>query len=138
MRCLKPLVLYPGQMRERSVPCGKCVACLANRRAEWCARLKIEQSYSDWSLFVTLTYAPEYLPYCPGGKPGFNKRHLQLFLKSLRKSIGVKSLRYYIISEYGDTCSLYVTKLNMTIFPMTTNQVIELLLKTKPFFNVIR
>lgn len=102
MRCLKPLVLYPGQMRERSVPCGKCVACLANRRAEWCARLKIEQAYSDWSLFVTLTYAPAYLPYYPGGKPGFNKRHLQLFIKSLRKSIGGHSLRYYIISEYGE------------------------------------
>ena len=102
MQCLKPILLRPGALSERQVPCGKCVACLANRRAEWCARLKIEQAYSDWSLFVTLTYSNDYLPFCPDGKPGFDKTHLQRFLKSVRKSLDKPMVRYYIISEYGE------------------------------------
>lgn len=54
----------------------------------------MEYKNSKGSLFVTLTYA--YLPY--NGE--LNKRHVQLFMKRLRKTTTAK-LRYYLVGEYG-------------------------------------
>jgi len=56
-----------------------------------------ELNYHDKSLFLTLTYNDEKLP--PGGT--LCKRHVQLFLKSIRQAIWPRTLRYYIAGEYG-------------------------------------
>jgi len=87
------------------------MACLATKRAEWVIRLKAELLASKFALFVTLTYSDENLPIVNFyseetgviyQKQTFSKRDCQLFLKRLRKRIGDKKCRYFLISEYGD------------------------------------
>ena len=50
------------------------------------------------SAFVTLTYAPEYLP------EGQNvvKEHLGRFIEDLRVLVRPRRIRYYAVGEYGD------------------------------------
>lgn len=48
--------------------------------------------------FVTLTYAPEYVPAGQSLVP----KDLQDFLKRLRKEISPSRIRYYAVGEYGD------------------------------------
>lgn len=52
--------------------------------------------HSD-AVFITLTYADEYLPE----NGALDKRDLQLFLKRLRKRLAPRSFRYYACGEYG-------------------------------------
>lgn len=78
-------------------PCGKCVNCRARSRQEWIFRLRMEYQASDFGLFVTLTYDDDKLPF-----DGVCVRDVQLFLKRLRKNFDSKTLRYFIVSEYGD------------------------------------
>ena len=87
--CIKPTF---GQY-----PCGKCPACLARSRQEWVFRLREELKSCDFGLFATLTYTDETLPL-----DGVSIRDVQLFLKRLRKNWKSKTLRYFIVSEYGD------------------------------------
>lgn len=123
MRCIKPITLG-----NRDVPCGKCNFCLAARRGDWCFRLEQELRVSVAADFLTLTYSDDHLPiadddgvYHENGV--LVKRHLQLFMKRLRKrqSEVVRSvrcvsvwghtllmadhfggLRYYSVGEYGN------------------------------------
>lgn len=105
MRCPSPFVrvVFPEEYVERvkarpqfeSLPCGKCLVCLANKRQEWIVRLYYEHRFSKGSHFVTLTYDWNHYP-----KDGrVSKREIQLFMKRLRK-INDK-LRYYAVGEYG-------------------------------------
>lgn len=77
-------------------PCGKCVPCRVNRSRTWSFRLVLESLLHPYAYFVTLTYAPAFLPVTGSVEP----RALQLFLKRLRKEVG--TLRYYAVGEYGD------------------------------------
>lgn len=90
MNCLSPITL-----REpiRHVPCGKCVACLQNKRNEWFVRLNEELKISQSAHFVTLTYAEDPI--------SLSKRDLQLFFKRLRKLNINSKIRYYAVGEYG-------------------------------------
>lgn len=84
-----------------TIPCGKCVACLENRRKEWEIRLKKEIEVSTSALFVTLTYQDSYIPRTEEGLMTLDKRDVQLFMKKLRKTCKSK-LKYYLAGEYGD------------------------------------
>ena len=102
------------------VPCGKCPACLSNRREEWSYRLKCEYECSKYGLFMTYTYDDTCLPVLTKkdneyvvtyGKatssssssfvlfPGHLRSYLHLLRERLRRE-GV-TLRYYCIGEYG-------------------------------------
>lgn len=94
MNCVKPHTVYPND-RPQVVSCGKCLPCLVNKRNDWSFRLMEEFKASKGAGFITLTYHPKFLP-----EKGLNKRHVQLFLKRLRKSIG-KKIRYFCVGEYG-------------------------------------
>lgn len=83
-----------------TVPCGKCMACLSNRRKQWTFRLKQELNSSLSAFFLTLTYDDEHIPYVDG-LPAVSKRDVQLWLKRLRKAISPIQIRYFIVSEYG-------------------------------------
>lgn len=106
MMCQRPNYIYPHRSvewcdsHEESpvcVPCGKCIACLVNKRNDWSFRLEQEYKYSNSAMFVTLTYDPKHLP-----SDGFlDKRHVQLFLKRLRKKDATNKIRYYAVGEYG-------------------------------------
>lgn len=78
-------------------PCGKCLNCRARSRQEWVFRLRMEYQSCNFGLFVTLTYDDDKLP-----PDGVNRRDIQLFLKRLRKHFDSNTLRYFIVSEYGD------------------------------------
>lgn len=117
MECLSPICLENEtsklQMRYHSnfryVPCGRCPSCIDRKRKEWMFRLKQEAKYSLNVWFVTLTYNDGNLPRNSLGYPCFNKRHIQLFLKKLRKDMESEykkmntkvRLRYFIVPEYG-------------------------------------
>lgn len=83
-----------------AVPCGKCPNCLADRRADWSLRLQIELKNSTSAHFITLTYNDENLYYNENGVPSINKKHMQDYMKRLRKTTSEK-LRYYTVGEYG-------------------------------------
>ncbi|WNK13436.1 MAG: replication initiator protein [Microvirus sp.] len=82
------------------VPCGACVGCLIGRSREWAVRCMHEASLHRENCFITLTYAPEFLP--PGGT--LVKEHFQLFMKRFRKAVSVP-LRYFHCGEYGEKLS---------------------------------
>lgn len=114
--CLSPLTLKcetPSDIRRfgrfKHVPCGKCSACIDNKRKEWYFRLKQESRYSYNAHFITLTYANEYLPRNSLGFPTFRKKDIQDFLKRFRYYVAEHQkdnpyelkVRYFCISEYG-------------------------------------
>ena len=87
------------------VGCGKCGACLSNRRADWSFRIKEEAKASTRCDFVTLTYHDSTLPMTNNlGMPTLCKRDIQLFNKSLRneqeKYTNIK-YRFFCVGEYG-------------------------------------
>lgn len=82
------------------VPCGKCPNCLADRRADWSLRLKIELDNSLGAHFITLTYSDENMNYNENGVPSVSKKEMQLYIKRLRKR-SINKLRYYAVGEYG-------------------------------------
>lgn len=96
MMCLKPVEVWPNQKRIM-VPCNRCVPCLINKRNEWTFRLFQEYRYSRSALFVTLTYNEKHYP----SDGSLCKRHVQLYLKRLRKKDGTNKIRYYAVGEYG-------------------------------------
>lgn len=85
------------------VPCGHCLECQKAAQNEWFVRC-----YYEWKVkpnttyFYTLTYNNENLPSYLGISC-FSKRHIQLFLKRLRKSLSSYSvkLKYLVTSEFG-------------------------------------
>lgn len=81
-----------------SVPCGQCIGCRIDYSKMWAARMVHESQLHEENCFLTLTYAPEFIP--PGGT--LVKQHLQLFFKRLRKKLGSKRIRYYAVGEYGE------------------------------------
>lgn len=126
MQCFKPIKVYLSdeQCKERLkdsslptplrvatyvyVPCGKCEACLSNRRNAWSFRLFQEMKNSESGYFLTLTYDDDQIPtefvningeiHCVGV---VKKKHIQDFLKRLRRSIEPFKIRYFAVSEYG-------------------------------------
>lgn len=85
------------------VPCGKCVACLSNRRNEWSYRLEQELKRSVSAFFITLTYEDGKSPLSSNGIPQLLKYDLQTFLKRVRKAFPENSIRYFLVGEYGTT-----------------------------------
>lgn len=106
MQCISPVSIKDpkgsSQSVRLSVPCGKCVFCLQNRRNEWSFRLLKEQKASLSSHFLTLTYNDEKIPVSDNGEFTLYKKDIQDFHKRLRKRIGKKSkFRFYAVGEYG-------------------------------------
>lgn len=61
----------------------------------------LEASLHSENAFCTLTYTTESLPTSVGG-PTLEPKHLQDFLKRLRKVIAPRLIRFYAVGEYGD------------------------------------
>lgn len=84
-------------VEQLKVPCGRCIGCRLERSRQWAVRCMHEMTCHSHNCFVTLTYAPEYLP--DGGT--LVLRDFQLFLKRLRKRTGAK-IRFFHCGEYGE------------------------------------
>lgn len=100
-RCITPF-----QTRDKftnqwmALPCGKCPACMKRRTSGWSFRLIKEGERSETALFVTLTYDTKYVPLTKNGYMSLNKRHIQTYMKRLRK-LSDRKLKYYVCGEYG-------------------------------------
>ena len=87
--------------------CGHCLQCKSIRQRDWLIR-----SFAEWKdachkggfgLYYTLTYDDENVPFT-FGHYHFSQRHIQLFIKRLRKYWLARGfdVRYIVCSEFGD------------------------------------
>lgn len=103
--CLSPVRVHidpdggkptPDPEGSTQIPCGKCTECVTKRACEWALRAQHEISHYDESSFITLTYDDDHLPSHLVVKDKF-----QNFMKSLRKRIPHKKIKYMVSHEYG-------------------------------------
>lgn len=92
------LCKYPFVKEGQLFGCKQCMSCRINDRRVWAHRMMLESCVHGDSSFVTLTYDEKHLP----ANGSLRIRDYQLFLKSLRKALAPKKLRYFIVGEYGD------------------------------------
>lgn len=135
MRCFHPITIDLSDTDARQyyqeicgspiirVPCGKCIACLKQKRNEWVFRLNARQEIAKTAYFITLTYSDENLRYGEiGGIPTLLKDDLKKFLHNLKneanyicrkmiakeQGIPVRQVKcrtfvdYFAVGEYGD------------------------------------
>lgn len=93
--------VQPKTAGGRVFPCRQCMPCRINDSRKWVTRLVLEWTHGFAQhgrpgAFITLTYAPEFLP-----PDGVQVRHAQLFLKRLRKA-SPWPIRYLMVGEYGE------------------------------------
>lgn len=123
MRCISPMSIPRpngrGSADRITIPCGKCVSCLSEKRADWAFRLKNELRSATSAFFITITYSEENLPVMRyqdeepvrlselsdtfGYSPTLDKRDIQDFMKTLRNRYrkSYERVRYFITGEYG-------------------------------------
>lgn len=87
--------------RDVMIPCGQCVGCRLDKSRKWADRMMLELDHSKTAVFLTLTYAPECLPYSCTDTPTLVKKHFQDFMKRLRERYSDKEIRFYAAGEYG-------------------------------------
>lgn len=80
------------------IPCGRCTGCKLEKARQWAVRCNHEAQMWPENCFITLTFDREHLPVDYSVHP----RHMQLFMKKLRKSLHPKLIRFYLGAEYGD------------------------------------
>lgn len=82
------------------LPCSACLGCRLERAAQWAIRCVHEAQLYEDNCFVTLTFNPKaYSKMCPYGS--LDKRHVQLFMKRLRKRYSGRKIRVFYSGEYG-------------------------------------
>ena len=109
----KKIVPWKIHECEIAVPCGKCEACLKNKRLEQSIRIIHEIESHEDNCFITLTYNDDNLPMTDGQnvtrgvqdapesfRPTLSIDDYQKWLKRFRKRIK-KPIRYFIVGEYG-------------------------------------
>lgn len=79
------------------VSCGQCIGCRLAKSREWAIRCMHEASFYDDNVFLTLTYDNDHLPE----HGTLVKRHMQLFMKRLRKKLSDRVIRCFYVGEYG-------------------------------------
>lgn len=81
-----------------SLPCGRCIGCRIDRSRQWALRCVHESKMHEHNCFVTLTYDDQHVPQ----SYSIDLRHVQLFMKRLRKHFAPAKIRFYACGEYGD------------------------------------
>lgn len=118
MPCFKPLLAWRSNSRnvygkipmvfslekgipgtEIELPCGQCAGCRLDYARQWAIRCCHEAHLHHDNCFLTLTYRD--IPENGSLQP----KHMQDFLKRLRKSIEPKKIRFFQCGEYGDSTS---------------------------------
>lgn len=79
------------------IPCNNCMGCKLERARQWSVRMMHESKCWPQNSFLTLTYDDQNVPQ----DYGLSLRHLQLFMKRLRKALPQK-IRFFACGEYGD------------------------------------
>lgn len=108
MMCRSPFVkLANGKVRKLGLPvtedvvnamtpfpCGQCFDCRLQMQKKWVSRLFLESMQHDDMCWVTLTYEKD--------PKNLDKKECQKFIKRLRKHFPAKSVRYFLVGEYGE------------------------------------
>lgn len=84
------------------VPCGKCPNCRSKSRYDLSTRIFFETSFAKSAYFITLTYSEDCLPLSKEGRPCFDKKQVQDFMKRVRRRLEPTRLRFFLTCEYGD------------------------------------
>ncbi len=86
------------------LPCGQCIGCRLEQSRQWAVRMYHESRSHNQNAFTTLTYNDENLPKdATLGQPPTGTlvpKHLQLFMKKLRKQYGA-DIKFFACGEYG-------------------------------------
>jgi len=83
------------------IPCGRCMGCRLERSRQWAVRIMHEAQLYEDNCFITLTFNEDSLPkMCPDGS--LNKKHMQDFMKRLRRKFDDRLIRVFYCGEYGD------------------------------------
>lgn len=99
--CFRIVKCSDGTKKGVVTPCGICEICRKNFAHMWGTRVYHESLSYDKCCFVTLTYAPENLPFGPLGRPTIDISDIQNFLKSWREYIYPEKIRYFCGCEYS-------------------------------------
>lgn len=83
------------------LPCQTCRGCREAQAKAWALRCQLELQQHTRAAFTTLTYDDAHVPVT------LSRRHLQLYLKRLRKSHhkrrkSARPLRFFACGEYGE------------------------------------
>jgi len=101
--CISPSWVYldkgPNPQRQQ-VACRKCWQCNRKRVNDFVGRALCEAAYSDYTMTLTLTYAPGRTD---GADKYLTPSHFQKFIRALRNSH--HKIRYIVVGEYGETRS---------------------------------
>ncbi len=81
----------------QTVHCGHCIDCKLDLSRQWAIRIMHEAQLSKPTCYITLTYAPKFLP--PGGT--LDLEDWRYFIKKLRRKTN-PNIRYYHSGEYGE------------------------------------
>lgn len=98
--CVSPSYIFKPYGPEGTkipVPCKLCWRCRSNRLNDYVGRALAESATSDWTVTLTLTYAPTQDGL---SEKVLTPRHFQNFVRSMRKR-GHK-IRYIGTGEYGE------------------------------------
>jgi len=60
-----------------------------------------EDMHSCMSFFITLTYDPDHVMFCPKNRPTLWPSHLTNYWKKFRKNFKTNVIKYYACGEYG-------------------------------------
>ena len=94
-------VKSPQTTTRLTLPCNQCIGCKLDRSLVWATRCVHEAQLHQQNSFITLTYAPEHLPW----DGSLSKSHFQKFIKRLRKHLYPQTIRYFMAGEYGEKFS---------------------------------
>ena len=101
-RCQHPRTVVNKYTHEPVVvSCGCCPSCVLRRSAVQTNLLTAYSAQFRYVYFVTLTYAPDFLP--EGGT--LVRKHVQDFLKRLRDRFSDQKIRVFYCGEYGENFS---------------------------------
>lgn len=120
------------------VPCGKCIGCRLDYSRAWADRMMLELETQKKAIFLTLTYDNKHLVNADGihkdymeiegyNKASLYKRHLQLFMKSIRKCFARQDikLRFYAVGEYGSWENTHRPHYHVILFGVGVNDFIN-------------
>lgn len=114
MSCINPLDFKIkdsfNHIRNITVPCGHCLNCLIKKQSqiEFLAKKELIDNYQSGksASFVTLTYDDNHLPLNENGFYTLNRKHVQDFLKRMRRNMEYHnqktSFKILYCGEYGD------------------------------------
>jgi len=109
------MCIAPLNLKDRTVACGQCKACLRKKAADWSVRIEHEQKSAKSAAFLTLTYNDENVPWIDSEDSDYPvttlvKKDLQLFIKRIkaansyyleREKIDWPKVAYFATGEYG-------------------------------------